>query len=100
MNNEQLHKLFSRARSTKTDTSRVEYGFETRLLARIRAGRQADVPWFAFAWRLMPVFAAIVVVLGVWNYADIASDAADLRTVITDESDEALLASYLAGESR
>ena len=57
-----LDKLFRIARDSKTDTSRAEFGFETRLLARLRAERSRPV-----VWRLMPVFAAIVIMLGVWN---------------------------------
>ena len=93
-----LDKLFNAARAAIRDTSRVEYGFETRLLARLRAEQQQAVPWFAYAWRLLPVFAAIVLALGVWNYADLSSCPADLRSAIAGYSDESLLASYLTGE--
>jgi len=57
-------KLFKVVREAKPDTSRAEYGFETRLLARLRAERSQPI-----AWRLLPVFAAVVIVLGVWNRA-------------------------------
>ncbi|MEI6085435.1 MAG: hypothetical protein WCS70_14205 [Verrucomicrobiota bacterium] len=57
-------KLFKAAREAKPDTSRAEYGFETRLLARLRAERSQPI-----SWRLLPVFAAIVLMLGVWNRA-------------------------------
>ena len=80
MNDEQLNKLFQAARA-KPDTSRVEYGFETRLMARLRTDA---APWFAMAWRLVPVFAAIVVALGVWNYAG----STDLQAAIDSESNE------------
>ncbi len=59
-----LDKLFQAARQAPVDTSRQEFGFETRLLARLRA----ETPWYAFAWRLVPVFAALVLALGVWQY--------------------------------
>ncbi len=65
-----LEKFFAAARPPR-DTARVELGFETRLLARIRAEKQsaAAIPWFYWAWRLTPIFAAIVLVLGVWTMA-------------------------------
>ena len=68
MNDNQLDKVFAAGRSARPDTSRIEYGFETRLLARLRAERERGTPWFVFAWRLMPVFAAVVVAAGVWSY--------------------------------
>ena len=90
MNDEQLNNLFQSARAATPDTARIEYGFETRLLARLRAeGR----PWFAMAWRLVPVFAALVVALGVWNYAG----STDLHAAIASNSDDSALAVYLTG---
>ena len=59
-----LDKLFQAARADKPATARAEYGFETRLMARLRAERSRPV-----TWRLLPAFAAIVIVLGVWNRA-------------------------------
>jgi hypothetical protein len=93
-----LDKLFRAARSVKRDTSRGEFGFETRLLARLRAERAQAAPWFAFAWKLLPAFAAIVIALGVWNYA--AASAVDLPTAIVGNTEESPLASYLTGESQ
>jgi hypothetical protein len=69
MNDDQLNELFRAARTSRPDTSRAEYGFETRLLAAIREVRNQPTPWAAIAWRLMPVFAAIVVVTGAWSYS-------------------------------
>jgi hypothetical protein len=68
MNDEQLNQLFQAARESRPDTSRAEYGFETRLLAALREDRDHATSWAALTWRLMPVFAAIVVVTGVWSY--------------------------------
>jgi hypothetical protein len=68
MNDERLNQLFQAARGSRPDTSRAEYGFETRLLAALRENREQLAPWAALTWRLMPVFAAIVVVTGVWSY--------------------------------
>ncbi len=65
-----LDRLFAAARSEVPDTSRLEFAFETRLLARLRQERAAGV--FAWAWKLAPFFAAVVVALGVWNRATTA----------------------------
>lgn len=60
--NDKLDNVFRAARGERPDTGRAEFGFETRLLARLRAERSRPV-----FWQLLPAFAAIVIVLGVWN---------------------------------
>jgi hypothetical protein len=71
-----LDRLFAAARRAPVDTSRAELGFETRLMARLREQRAAAIPWFAWTWRLAPVYAAIVIALGIWTWAtpDISSN--------------------------
>ena len=69
MNDDQLNQLFQAARGSHPDTSRAEYGFETRLLAALREDRERATPWAALVWRLMPVFAAVVVITGAWSYS-------------------------------
>jgi polyferredoxin len=91
-----LDELFAAARAQTPDTSHVDYGFETRLLARIREEREA-APWYAFAWRLTPVFAAIVVALGAWTYWSPSQDL-DLQTVARSNSDESQIVEYLTGK--
>ena len=98
MNDERLNKLFAAARGIKPDTSRVEYGFETRLLAQLREQCKQSLPWYAFAWKLVPAFAAIVVALGVWTYA--GSNINDLQSAIAGDHEENALAAYLTGESQ
>ncbi len=95
MNDEKLDNLFAAARGVKPDTSRAEYGFETRLAARLRADRKQAVPWYAFAWKLIPAFAAVVVALGVWTFID--SSTGDLQSAITGDHDETTLAVFFTG---
>jgi hypothetical protein len=61
-----LDALFRAVREDAPDTSRAEYGFETRVLARIRAERRTS--WQGWAWRLCPFFASIAVLAGAWFY--------------------------------
>ena len=59
-----LDALFARARAERPDTARAEYSFETRLLARLRAIHPpGPVTWGTLSWRMMPFFAALVLVL-------------------------------------
>jgi hypothetical protein len=59
-----LDPLFARARAQRADTARAEYAFETRLLARL-AHRTEGAPVGWLAWRMLPFFALVVVVLGI-----------------------------------
>ncbi len=92
MNDEQLNKLFAAARQSPPDTARAEFGFETRLTACLR---QEQSSW---AWRLVPVFAAIVLALGIWNYVSFRTSATDLGSAIAGGQAEQLVAAHLGGE--
>jgi hypothetical protein len=59
-----LDPLFARARAQRPDTSRAEYAFETRLRACL-AARPSGTRVGSLAWRLLPFFALVVLVLGV-----------------------------------
>lgn len=89
MNDDQLNKLFATARQAPPNTGRAELAFETRLLARLRADRRPPAPWFAWAWRLTPVFAAIVIALGIWTFTAPGNGATE---------EETMLVAFLGGE--
>lgn len=90
-----LDALFAAARAQKPDTSRLEYGFETRLMARIRCGEKPQ-PWYTYAWRLSPVFACIVLALGIWTCC--TPQDSDIQTIVTSTADESQILEYLTGK--
>jgi hypothetical protein len=92
--NEKLEQLLTAARAVRPDTARVELGFETRLLARLRAMRAAEPPWFAYAWKLAPFFASIVLALGVWTFVTRPADPPDWQSALSAELDMALWEFY------
>lgn len=93
-----LDKLFTASRPAKIATGPVEFGFETRLIARIRAERER-APWGETAWRLMPGFVAVIIALGVWNFASFAvGNSTDFHDAITGHPDSSLLVSTLTGD--
>ena len=98
MNDEPLDKLFQAGRAAKPDTSGVEFGFETRLIGRIRAEARQPMPWFVFTWKLIPYFAAIVLALGAWNLAGEGFWGADWHTAIAGDTPESWVAGYLTGD--
>lgn len=98
MNDEQLDKLFAAARQGTPDTSRAEYGFEARLMARLRQERAQPALWLAWAWRLMPVFAAAVVALGAWEFVAPAAETGGPYAALAAGPENQLLATGLTGE--
>ena len=91
-----LDRIFRAAGAVSLDVSRVEAGFETRVLARIRGLRERR-PWFAAAWRLVPLFTAIAIALGAWYYVTAPAPSSDMRSVITAEYENSLALNYLTG---
>ena len=76
----QLDALFAQARARRPATSKSEYAFETRLLARLRAERETSSVWAMVSWRLAPLFAVCVLALTLWQ-AEAASDTTDAATI-------------------
>lgn len=71
-----LDALFAAVRAHRPDTSAVEYGFETRLMARLREQRKSGSIWAAVSWRLVPFFGACLVALTLW-YSQVVSESSD-----------------------
>lgn len=89
MNDEELDQLFRAARPTDETIVRREFGFETRLMARIRASRD-ETPWLAWALRLSPAFLSVVAACGWWAVAA----EKDLR-VYSAQSDSATAVAFI-----
>ena len=93
----QLEALFAAARAGAPDTTRIEYGFETRLAARLREENGASL--FAWAWGLCPFFAALALAVAWWSQT---TEHAEVYSRIADEAapaGEELLA-YMTGDRR
>lgn len=95
---DRLDALFAAARRATPRLGRLEYGFETRLLARLREERETSV--FACAWRLCPFFAAIALALAAWNYSTAAQlpQGLPLLAQASAPADEQALSFGLTGE--
>jgi hypothetical protein len=88
----QLDALFRAARDAAPDTSRSEFGFETRLLARLRDERRGSWTWIGM--RLCPFFAALVVAAAVFcrGYVSIEPDASFALDAVRSGGTSALVA--------
>ncbi len=93
-----LDRLFAAARKAELYKTEREYGFETRVLARIQANRTENRSFLLWAWRLIPFFASIVICLAIWISFFEPSHASDLIAGAGNGYEDAVVVSYLAGE--
>jgi hypothetical protein len=91
----ELDRFFALARQASPDISGVERNFETRVMARIREGRE---PWYAWAWRLAPIFLALTLLLAGWSIFFSPVNPADPVTTLASGTQEVALLDYLTGE--
>ena len=75
-----LDALFAQTRARRPDTSKAEYAFESRLLARLREERETSAIWAMVSWRLAPLFAVGVLALTLWH-AQIVMETNDAEQV-------------------
>ncbi len=92
---EELDRLFGLARQDPPDLSGVEPGFESRVMERIREARE---PWHAWAWRLVPAFLALTVLLVGWTLFFSPAASEDPGAMLASGSQEIALIDYLTGE--
>jgi len=101
LNENKLDGLFAAARKAEPyekEIELIEYGFEIRLMAKIRAQGERQTPFLLWAWRLIPVFASIVIFLGIWIYSSRYSHMTDLSAITGIGNEETTMMAFLTGE--
>ncbi len=93
-----LDDLFAAARRAEFYDAGRELGFETRVMSKIRTAREVRTPFFLWAWRLVPAFILVVVVLGIWASVSEPPRLADLSDVSRIGNEETMLVASLTGE--
>ena len=96
----QLDALCRAARADVPDSARAEFGFETRLLARLREERGTSI--FSWAWRLCPFFAALAIAAAFWTRTTNAHVEHD-TTVLAEAArggEETMLMAFMTGDRR
>ena len=84
-----LDALFALARANRPDTSAAEYGFETRLMARLRERQEASSIWAMVSWRMIPLFSVCVLGLALWH-SEIVSETHDAEQIAYAENPDSL----------
>ena len=82
MTDDDLNRLFAQARLTRPETSRAEFGFETRLRAGLKDEQRNSIG--LWGWRLAPWFAAAVVALGVFSWGAVSEFASPMPDSLAD----------------
>ncbi len=95
---EKIDRLFAAARGAQPYRKEVEYGFETRLMSNIRTKGERRLPFLGWAWRLIPAFVSVVIVLGIWTYESRFSHMTDLTAIAAVGGEESTMVAFLAGE--
>jgi hypothetical protein len=95
---ERLDRLFAAARNARVETSALEEHFETRLMARLRERRREGIPWYALMWRMVPVFAVLVILIAVYSTSFNPPSTGDLFAAISSGQEEYLAQNVLTGE--
>lgn len=93
-----LDALFAAARKADLYNADKEYGFETRVIARIRTRREVRKSFPLWAWRLIPVLVSLVVLLVIWSYATESLSPVDLSSITRIGNEEVILTAFLTGE--
>ncbi|MBI5179166.1 MAG: hypothetical protein HZA04_07900 [Nitrospinae bacterium] len=61
MDEQRFDGLLGKLAQRRVDTSRLERGFETRVMARLRAEQEEQSSALFLAWRLAPAFIALFI---------------------------------------
>jgi hypothetical protein len=96
----QLDALFRAVRAEAPDTARAQFGFETRLMARLREDRGSGL--FAWAWKLAPFFATVALAAGWWGSLSMAQVETTASAVadVAVRGDNYALVSFVTGGRR
>ncbi len=97
-NGDALDRLFAAARKAEPYRSGAEYGFETRVMARIRSQREGQMPFLLWSWRLIPFFVSVVLFLGIWTYTSESYPLVDISALTGIGNEETTLVAFLTGE--
>ena len=95
---DRIERLFAAARKSQPYNTHLEYGFETRVMAKIRERRNGQKPFFSWAWRFMPTLVVVVMMLGAWTYISEQSQLIGLSSIAGINNEETMLVASLTGE--
>lgn len=91
-------RLFAAARKAELYPPEKEYGFEARVMSRIRSERESRKSFLLWEWRLIPLFVSLIILLGIWIYASEPHPVVALDALTHIGNADNVLTAYLTGE--
>lgn len=98
MNDAKLSLLLRALRGRKADTTRIEHGFETRMMAVLRQRQAGEPAVFFMAWKLAPMFLALLLAVGGWVYAVAGPQGGVHIAAIGAGHEEVQMVRYMTGD--
>ncbi len=95
---DRIERLFAAARKSQPYNTNLEYGFETRVMAKISEQRDGQKPFFSWAWRFIPALVVVVMMLGAWTYISEQRQLIGLSSIAGINNEETMLVASLTGE--
>jgi nucleoside diphosphate kinase len=95
---DRIERLFAAARKSQPYNATLEYGFETRVMAKIREQRDGQNPFFSWACRFIPALVVVVMMLGAWTYISEQRQLIGLSSIAGINNEETMLVASLTGE--
>ncbi len=98
MDDAKLDRLLQALRGRPVNTARIEYGFEARMMAVLRQRRAEEPAVFFMAWKLAPMFLALLLAVGGWVYAVASPQGGAHITAIGAGHEEVQMVRYITGD--
>lgn len=98
MDDAKLDRLLLALRERVVDTTRLDHGFETRMMAVLRQRQAREPAVFFMAWKLAPMFLALLVAVGGWVYSVSGPQGGVHITAIGVGHEEVQMVRYMTGD--
>lgn len=98
MDDAKLDRLLLALRGRVVDTKRIEHGFETRMMAVLRHRQAGEPGVFFMAWKLAPMFLALLLAVGGWVYTVAGQQGSVHIAAIGAGHEEVQMVRYMTGD--
>lgn len=98
MDDAKLDRLLLALRERVVDTTRLDHGFETRMMAVLRQRQAGEPTLFFMAWKLAPMFLALLLAVGGWVYTVSGPQGGVHITAIGAGHEEVQMVRYMTGD--
>lgn len=98
MDDTKLDRLLGALRGRVVDTTRYGFGFEARVMAAVARREAAEPAVFFLAWKLAPMFLALLLAVGGWVYAVAGPQGGVHIAAVGAGHEEVRMVRYITGD--